>query len=548
MAFQLKKLVAIALMLFVVVNVNAEVYDYIVVGAGTSGCIVAARLSEDLNKRVLLLSTGDDQTQSPITQIPYVYGAAPYQFQFADYYYAYESAPNVNNQVLLRSHLLGGATLLSDGMLQPLSNISLARLSALSPSGLWNVAHMNQLWQRVETYQPNGSGHQRAGHGTSGPIKTIAVTPDTFLGGVMNATMQATNSSFNYDFGLGNAWGTGYTIRNMKLNSAGVYVRSDTWNEYIVPNLGRPNLDVIRGAEVMNVGRAPGCLGPAGTVCINRVTYVSRGKSHDVTVRYGGEVILAAGVFETPKILMHSGIGDCSVLAQFDIDCVRNLPTVGKQMHSHYQNFFAFGAFANSPDWTNGHQGAMITSLLSLGRTDGAINIDISTGGFPSPYGFGWYFPVVYTYGASKTNGTAQLLLSDWSADLTLTTNIFADGADLAPMIAAVRAVRNSFTQWGANSGVGYAEFFPGLGKMDNTDAGITSYLQQNSVASHQTGTTPLGLDGASAVVDEHLKVFGVSGLRVADAGVLPFAPETYASMSAPLLIGEQAAYLIRGC
>jgi choline dehydrogenase-like flavoprotein len=371
-----------------IVSAHVERYDYVVVGAGTAGCIVASRLSENPDTRVLLLGLGDDESQSPWNVAPYVVAEPQLPLdvpRFADVtssrenYVAYQASQNV-----LISHVSGGGSAISDAMQNRVIDADINRI--LSEGGFsdpaWNYASIMARWRRVENLTFTGTSYTGSSHGTNGPLQTVAVSPDFYLGTIMNITMEQAGISFTPD--LGSGAGAGYTVRTLQSPvSPSNIVRTEYFSAYIKSVIAqRPNLVFVPGANVLSVSASPSCHSSAfGLACFDQVKYLVRDELITTRVYSGGEIILTAGALGTPKILFHSGVGDCAFLRTQGVNqCNVVLPQLGQAMRSHFQYYFVFGLFSGSPDW-NQHVGAMTTSLMSMGRNDGQVNIDLTVAG-----------------------------------------------------------------------------------------------------------------------------------------------------------------------
>lgn len=533
-------------------------YDYIVVGGGTAGCVAAARLSENTDAKVLLVSNGEDQTGRIENTLPFILPnpvPVPGDYvRFADYTLSTEDvtygASGRESSVVIMPRLLGGASSLNGGAFVRPDNVDFNRLTFEYGLNHWSVADINSTWLKIETFHGDGNGSPfAAGHGTTGPINARAITPDSILGGYASALQNVTNSAFNPDMGLGNVRGSGFTVRPLggatDVNVTANYVRQDSYNRYIVPVLSRNNLDVIDRAQVIQVSRGPGCFSHDRTKqCINEVRYIRDGQTETARVKRGGEIILSAGALSTPKILLLSGIGNCDDLMAEGIGCVKNIPLMGKRIQEHIAFATLHIVPATSPDWSQ-HIGSL-TSTYTSSRPDNVINLELTATGYPVAPGLHVVInQAVLTQPSSY--GSINLKDGDWLTALNITFGIYRNDTDRDALLFAFKKIRAA----AAASPYPMIERSPSFTTLPATatDAQIKEWLRKKEVTTadyHTVGTTPMGKCANGATVDEQLRVCGVSGLRIADNGVMPFAYTAHSTHTGALIIGEQVARFIK--
>lgn len=534
-------------------------FDYIVVGGGTAGCVAAARLSEDPTKRVLMLSNGEDQTGKIENTLPLIGGPpvpVPSDYvRYADVIMTTEGltygASGRKSSIALRPRLLGGGSSLNGGAFVRPDNSDYVRLATEFGLDHWSVAEIDAIWKKIETFIPEGSLPIPAGHGTLGPIQTRAVSPPGLLALYLAALQNVTGSVFNPDMGLGNVAGSGYTVRPLggyaNATSTGDYVRQDSYTKYIVPVLHRSNLVVRDRSTVVQVSGDRDCWdGRQRRPCFNKVTYFRDNEAISVKVKRGGEIILSAGALESAKILMQSGIGNCQELAERGIPCTQSIPYMAKRIREHIAFATSHYVFAPFPDWAS-HKGAMVSTYTSS-RTDGKINLEITAVMIPgSPTTQALINQAVVT----RTDSFGELTLkdADWLSPAKLSFGIFSNDSDRTALLHAVRKINEAInvTRIANNIPITAAPSDTPLPAENAADGDYLAWLKKYSVADyHTTSATPMGQCANGATVDQHLKVCGVSGLRVADNGVMPFAYTAHSTHSGALIIGEQVARFIK--
>jgi choline dehydrogenase len=537
---------------------SATKYDYIVAGAGTAGCVVAARLSENPNVKVLLVTNGEDQTGKPENQLPLVkpiVSPVPTDYiRFADYTLSTEG-PNYGangrkSSVVLRPRLFGGGSSVNGGAFIRPANSDYDILTNDLGLSHWSVDEINAIWPKIETFHPE-SGPVPPGHGTTGPINSRAVSPDLFLSLYAASIQNVTGSVSNPDMGLGNIRGSGVTVRPLggpaNVTVTGDYVRQDSWTRYIVPILDRRNLDVVDRATVVSVTEGPSCKKiNRNTPCINELTYVRENKVETVRVKRGGEIILSTGSIETPKILMHSGIGNCADLATHGISCVKDIPLMSKRIYEHISFATTHIIPATSPSWP-AHIGSLTSTYLST-RPDNRVNIEITATGLPIA-SLGYHLvitQVVLT--VPESYGEIRLKDGDWNTAVNISFNIFGNLSDKQPLLYSYKKIVEAAARTTA-SGIPMIQTGPASNILPAgaTDAQILAWLTDASFSDYHTvATTPMGKCANGSTVDDQLRVCGVDGLRVADNGVMPFPYAAHSTHTGALIIGEQVAHFIK--
>jgi choline dehydrogenase len=528
---------------------DRESFDYIVVGAGSAGAVVAARLSEDPATSVLLLEAGGEADADEIT-IPAAF-ANLFKTRW-DWNYSTTEQKQLEGRRAYwpRMKALGGCSSM---------NAMIYIRGNRADYDTWRDAHGAAGWgyDDVLPYFVRSEGNTRLGgpfHGQDGPLHvedrryTHPLTT-AWVDSAVSAGFKPTD-----DFNGAEQEGAGlYQVTCRKGR------RWSTAMAYLEPARDRPNLTVRTGALVERVvvegGRAVGVTyqhGP-GT----RTTYVD------------AEVVLSGGAVNSPQLLMLSGIGPGAHLREVGIEVLVDLPGVGQNLHDHpaaplvfrtrdisdlmdHNNLLQFArakATGTGPLVSNiGEGGGFWRTRDDLVAPD--LQVHVAPTGF---YDNGLHeatsrnVTVAPTLVHVQSRGTLRLRSADprWHPDID--PGYYDDPVDLDAMVAGVRRLLETV----ATGPLAEHVAGPGLPTMqgwgdDPTDAQVETHLRAyTQTLYHPVGTCAMGGD-ERAVVDPQLRVRGVEGLRVADASVMPMVPR--GNTNAPsVMVGERAADLLRG-
>lgn len=527
----------------------ARRFDYVIVGAGAAGCVLAARLSEDPSVSVALLEAGGSD-RHPLVGIPganVVTGTKP-EFNWS---YQSEPVPGLGGRSIYwaQGRLVGGSSSIN-GMMY-------VRGPARDYDG-WNVdgwryRDVLPLFCRSEANERGASDI----HGGDGPLRvsagrSTAPVCDLFLEAVQQAGYPLTDD-LNRDrtevFGH-----VDMTIGGGRRSSAAT--------AFLRPALRRPNLTLVTRAQATRVvverGRAVG------------VEYVSKGRRH--VVRAAREIVLSGGAVNSPQLLMLSGIGPADHLGELGIGVVADRPEVGEGLQNHpmyrilhattkpvtaYSHLSPRGLVAAGWQYATARSGVLSRGLFPTsgflfaedGRPDTEIQVSIAPalvirrrpgliGTLPQEHGF----TLLLNHGSPFSRGRVRLRSADPLAHAAIHPNYYDDPRDIAILAKGVERVRDMIRRPAMAAVLG-REIQPAGPIRGRAD--IEADIRATTVTHyHAGGTCRMGNDDAS-VVDPALRVRGVEGLRVADASVMPVMVNgnTYA---AALMIGEKAADLIR--
>ena len=531
--------------------VDAGTFDYIVTGAGSAGCAVAARLSEDGRYRVLLLEAGGKDSGFWI-HVPIGYSRL---FANPRVNWMFESEPEAElegrTMYQPRGKVLGGTSSIN-GMVYMRGNPADYDLWRQRGCAGWD-------WDSVLPYFRKAEDQERGGdafHGSGGPLRVTDQAIDWELGGHFIAAAIEAGLPANNDFNDGEQEGAGPFQ-----NTTNRRHRWSTATAYLKPARRRANLLVRTNSHATRIlvdnGRAKG------------VEFLCDGVPN--VARASGEIIVCGGVYGSPQLLQLSGLGPAEMLREFGIPVVRDMPGVGADLQDHFYVRLAFRCtkpitlndIANSPvkkliaglQYVLFHTGPLTSNGICAGgfarsdprleRPDIQLNFSVwsfaertNRGVVPHPFPG---FTISAVHLRPDARGTVMLKSPDPLAAPSIRFNFLRTQYDLQALTAGMRLARN-ITQQAALAPYVAEELIPGA--QVNSDAEFEAAIRRNGVSNlHPVGTCRMGAD-PQAVCDPRLRVNGIAGLRVVDASVMPSVPA--GNTNAPtIMIGEKASDMI---
>jgi choline dehydrogenase len=530
-----------------------ETFDYIIVGAGSAGCVLANRLTEDPDARVLLLEAGPvDHAWAWQLHMP---AALAYPLKNRRYNWGYRSEPEPHmdgrRMYCPRGRVLGGSSSIN-GMAYVRGHARDYDRWAQTGLAGWDYAHVLPYFKRAETRAQGGDDYR----GGDGPLHVAT-------GACSNPLYQAfieagRQAGYPVTADMNGHQQEGFGAMDMTVRAGR---RWSTARAYLDPARGRPNLTVRTGALTH-------CVRFDGTRAIS-VRYSGTGVPREV--RAEREIILAGGAINSPQLLMLSGIGDADELGAHGVAVVAHLRGVGDNLQDHLEIYVQHACtrpislYAAQKPWNKLRIGAR---WLFLGQGIGASNqfeagaFIRSRAGIEHPDLQYHFLPIAINYDGSNpyhghgfqahvgpmrptSVGRIRLRSADPREPPSILFNYLATEGDRQEMRAAVRLTRELFAQRAFAPYLG-PELAPG--PEVETDAEIDAFVRARAESAyHPSCSCKMGPEtDPSAVVDGECRVHGVESLRVVDASIMPSIAS--GNLNAPtIMLAEKAADLIRG-
>jgi choline dehydrogenase len=519
-------------------------HDYVVVGAGSAGCVMASRLSEDPTVRVLLLEAGPRDTHAAI-RVPAAFSKL---FRTAlDWNYATEPEPELRDRRLYwpRGRVLGGSSSMNAMIWARGHQADYEEWVALGATG-WAWADVLPYFRRAERCERGAADHR----GCAGPVYVSELRAPNPATRAFVAAAQQAGIPRSHDINAPGEEGVDLVQvtqrRGARWSAADAYTKAAR---------ARPNLQVVTGAHATRIV-LDGCRAVA-------VEYRHAERLETAAARH--EIVVSAGAVNSPQLLMLSGIGPAGHLRTRGIAPVRDLPGVGRNLQDHLAagvvveclqrvtlvtaesraNLLRYLLLGQGPLTSNVAEAiAFRRSSPSLAAPDYEMifaPVPFVDHGLVRPRGHGLTVGVVLLRPASR--GQVGLRSADPFDPPAIEARYLSDagGHDLRVLVTGLAEARQVLSMPALAPYVG-AEIEPGA--IVRTDAQLGAFVrEQAETLYHPVGTCRMGTD-SMAVVDPELRVHGVEGLRVADASVMPTVIRGHTHAPA-VMIGERAADLI---
>ena len=529
-------------------------FDYIIVGAGSAGAVLANRLSESGRHSILVLEAGGSDL-TPYVQVPLGYGKVYYD-ERVNWKYLTDPVEQLNNRPSYwpRGKVLGGSSAINAMVYVRGHHSDYDHWESVAPG--WGWGDVEPLFRRMESW--GGTPDTRRGH--DGPLSVTDITDMAHP--LCDAYLEAAKQihiPYNADYNAGSMEGSAlYQITTDK------GLRASTARAYLRPAMHRGNLCVHTHAQVSRVIiQHKTAMG---------VEYERHGKRHIAHAR--AEVILCAGAVNTPHLLQHSGIGPREVLQTAGVPVVHELPAVGQHLSDHLGADIVcrtsvptlnqalgpwHGKVRAACQFVFGRKGPL---SLSLNQAGGFITVSAESAGPDLQL---YFSPVSYTrappgtrplispdpfpgflLGFNPCTPTSQGFVNIRNGDPMdaprIQPNYMSTEHDRSLMLAGMRLMRK-FTATSAFNTVIENEVYPGS-KVES-DEQMMEFVRDNAwTVFHPCCTCRMGQDSQASVVNEKLQVHGIHQLRIADASVFPSIPT--GNTNAPsIMVGEKASDLL---
>lgn len=524
-------------------------FDFIIIGAGSAGCVLANRLSEDPRRQVCLIEAGPSD-KSPLIKVPM---GIRLLMQHKTFNWRFSTTPQENAGgraiYIPRGRALGGSSSINGMVYMRGHRLDYDDWARDGAKG-WSYAEVLPYFKKSEHNEDLGEPF----HGQNGPWNVKNLDRYSPLAEMLFQAADSLQYPRNEDFNGRSQEGFGRRQANIRNG-----YRSSAATAFLDPARSRPNLTVLENCAVDRIRIEGGC---ATGVEISRAGTRS-------FLRAKGEVILSAGAIHSPLVLMRSGIGDAGALAAKGIDCVKHLPAVGQNLQDHISAMVQYTSPTTVPyglSWRSlpfigwslleyalfrrgllannyMHAGAFLRTDPTLDRPDLQLILVPAHRNEKGQVGFGHGYGLVSVVLRPKARGHVTLSDAEPNSAPLIDPKFLSEPDDVGLLVKGLKISRR-LLETPAWEKVRGREFRPG--PQVETDDQLAAYARDTAVTVfHPVGTCRMGGDPGS-VVDPELRVRGLDGLRVVDASVMPTL--IGGNTAAPtMMIAEKASDMILG-